>query len=189
MYYLLDSPHYPCRWMGDTPYDPKLNWRMGVRHRHPVPRPLEFTLDPLDPHANDNAPKLPPYFLPSVPLFRDDLLEAMRRGGVNNLDVYDAVLIDPDDGQRMMNYKAINILGLVAAADMASSQAHINPGGALLDVDFDSLVVDESKTYGALIFRLLESNNAILVHERLVEHLRQSGFDDITFLDPARCAL
>lgn len=189
MYYLLEEPEYPCRSMDDTPFHPELKWRMGAKHVHPVPQPLEFILEPLNPHAWDHGPKIPPYFLDGIPLFRDDLLEAMRRGGANNLDAYEAVLIDPDNGKRLSSYKAINILGLIAAADMSKSQAHVNPGGAMLDVDFDRLVVDESKTLGALIFRLLESNNAILVHERLVEHLRKSGFTDITFLDPKDCAL
>lgn len=189
MYYLLESPEYPCRWMGDTPYHPDLKWRLGAKHTHPVPQPLEFTLDPLNPQSYEQGPRLPPYFLEGIPLFRDDLLEAMQRGGANNLDAYEAIIIDPDNDTRITGYKAVNILGLIAAADINKSQAHINPGGALLDVDFDSLVVDESKTLGALIFRLLESNNAILVHERLVEHLRQSGFRDVTFLDPKECAL
>jgi hypothetical protein len=189
MYYLLESPEYPCRWMDDCPFHEDLDWDMGVKHTHPVPQPLEFTLEPLNPHSADHGPRLPPYFLAGIPLFRDDLLEAMRRGGANNLDAYEAVIIDPDSGSRILDYKAVNILGLIAAADMGRSQARVNPGGAMLDVDFDSLVVDDSRALGTLIFRLLESNNAILVHERLVEHLRQSGFQDMTFLDPKQCAL
>jgi hypothetical protein len=156
----------------------------------PVPSPLEFVLKPLKKDSVDHAPVLPPYFLRDIPLFREDLLEAMRQGGVDNLDAYEAEILDPDSGGRIRDYKAINIIGLLAAADMEKSRATVHPGGPpLLDVDFDGLVVDESKTHGALIFRLAESNNAILVHERLVEHLRRRGFDNLTFLDPAQCAL
>ncbi|HEX5751198.1 MAG TPA: hypothetical protein VFZ09_33550 [Archangium sp.] len=113
----------------------------------------------------------------------------MRRGGADNLDGYDAVIWDPDSGRRILDYKAINVLGLIAAADMSSSKARLNPGGALLDVEFDGLILDESRTYGALLFRLAEANSALLFHERLVEHLRASGFQDMSFLEPSRCAL
>jgi hypothetical protein len=124
------------------------------------------------------------------PLFRDDLIAEMRSAGVDNLECFNVSILDPDDGRTHSNYKAVNILGLIAAADMARSEATIHPGGPpVIDVDFDSLVVDESRTHGALIFRLAESTNAILAHQRLRDHLVAKGFDDLAFYDPGEVAL
>ncbi len=72
---------------------------------------------------------------------------------------------------------------------MTESEATVHPGGAVLDVDFDSLVVDEKRARGALIFRLAESTNAILVHEKLRNCLLAKGFNKLQFLDPKDCAL
>ena len=82
----------------------------------------------------------------------------------------------------------MNVIGLIAAADMAQSEATVHPGGALIDVDFDSLVVDEAKTKGAMIFRLAESTNALLVSQRLRDFL-VPRFDDLDFHDPKDIAL
>ncbi len=191
MYYLLESPFFPCRWMDDTPYHPELRWARGIKFTGPVPKPLEgFVLKPLNKDSCDHSPELPPYFLPDLPVFRDDLIAAMRKCGATNLDAYDAVILDPDSGKKITNYKAVNLIGLVSAADMKKSKYTVHTQPALIDVDFDSLVIDPSKTHDLTIFRLAESTNAILCHERLVEYLDRNGFEGkITFLDPAECAV
>jgi hypothetical protein len=191
MYYLLDSPEYPCRWMGKTPHHRELRWERGVKFTHPVPKPLEgFLLKPLNKDACDHSPELPPYFLPDLPVFRDDLIAAMRKCGATNLDAYDAVILDLDSGKKITNYKAVNLIGLVSAADMKKSKYTVHTQPALIDVDFDSLVIDPSKAHDLTIFRLAESTNAILCHERLVEYLDRHGFEGkMCFLDPAECAV
>jgi len=191
VYYLLDrfGAVNPCRWVASYPYIDGVDWRAGARHIKPVPDPLEIKLKPVNPDASDHGPELPEYLKGKIPLFRNDLVAAMASCGVDNLDVYNVVLLDPDNGERYSNYKAINIVGLVAAADMTESEATVHPGGAVLDVDFDSLVVDEKRARGALIFRLAESTNAILVHEKLRNCLLAKGFNKLQFLDPKDCAL
>jgi hypothetical protein len=57
---------------------------------------------------------------------------------------------------------------------------------SLRDVRF---AADEKKARGALIFRLAESVNAILVHERLRDHLIANGFRNLEFLEPTDVAL
>jgi hypothetical protein len=191
MYYLLDrfGAKNPCRWIDDYPYVEGLKWRAGQRHSLQVPSPLEFTLKPLKANASDHGPELPEYFKGSIPLFRNDLLAAMLEGGVDNLEGYDAVLVEPDGSKRHHEHKAINIIGVISAADMARSDATVHANGPLIDVDFDSLAIDEKKTRGALIFRLAESTNAILVHEKLKNHLQARGFTKLEFLDTKDVAL
>lgn len=191
MYYLFErlGVGRPCRWIGRYPRLGGVFFDEGTRITGDVPDPLEVTLKPLNPDAADHGPEIPEYFPGRVPLFRDDLIEAMRRGGVDNMDVYNAVLIDPDSGRRHTTHKAVNIVGLISAADMTNSNATVHPGGPLIDVDFHGLVVDEAKAQGALVFRLAESTRAVLVHERLRDHLLASGFDSLDFLPPDRVAL
>lgn len=87
-------------------------------------------------------------------------------------------------------HKAVNILGLVAAADMSRSVATVHDGIPLIDVSFDSLVVDSSKAGGFLFFRLAENNGTVLVHRRVKEFLQQHGFgDELEFYLPENVAL
>lgn len=128
----------------------------------------------------------------------DEFYQEMRDAGVDDVDQYLRDIgyqdigewIDPKPGAVFTNYKAVNVLGLVAAANMAKSEATVHGGIPLIDVDFDSLVIDESKTLGIKMFRLAESTNAILVHESLRDALLAKGFgSDIAFYDPAEVAL
>jgi hypothetical protein len=190
MYYVLDRGVQPGRWIGESPRPVDgVSFRTGRVITRAVPDPLEFTLKPMNARSADHGPAMPSYLKARSPLFRDDLVDAMRACGVDNLDVYEAIISDPDSGERRRDYKAINIIGLVAAADMARSTATVHPGGPLIDVDFDDLVVDEAKAQGLLLFRLAESTNGILVHERLKRFLLAKGFDDLAFHDPREVAL
>lgn len=191
MYYVLDrfGALHPCRWVDDYPYLEDVDFRLGTKIDSDLPDPLEITLESLDPDASDQGPEMPEYLKGEIPLFREDLIEALREAGVDNLDLYDAVVIDPDDGRRHTSYKAVNIVGAIAAADMGASDATVHPGGPVIDVDFDQLVLDESKAGGALMFRLAESTNAILVHEKVRDHLLAKGFTSLEFLDPGEVAL
>jgi hypothetical protein len=191
MYFVLDrfGTEHPCRWISDYPYDEDLDWEAGRRHSALVPQPLRIELDPLDPDAEDHGPELPEYFVGEIPLFRDDLLEAMKEAGVDNLDAYDVLITDPDSGKRFTNYKAVNIIGVIAAADMQKSKATVHTGGPVSDVEFDDLVLDEGKPRGALIFRLAEATGTILVHERLKDYLLAKGFDKLEFLLPGEVAV
>ncbi|CAE6781618.1 MAG: hypothetical protein H8K06_03630 [Nitrospira sp.] len=190
MYYVLERGIQPGRWIGHSPFIKGVKWRAGVKITHALPDRLEFTLKPFDPDSSDHAPYMPAYLKASPPLFRDDLLEAMRECGVENLDLYDVVIRDPDNDHVHTNYKAVNIIGLIAAADMLRSDAIVHPGSPpLIDVDFDRLVLDETTTHGALIFRLAESTNAILVHPKLRDFLLGRGFTDLAFYTPDEVAL
>lgn len=191
MYFVLDrfGAHHPCRWITTYPYVRGLKWQTGARHSVPVPDPLLITLDPLNASSSDHGPELPEYFKGTIPLFRDDLVEAMRTAGVDNLDTYAVALSDPDTGRKHSHYKAVNIVGVVSAADMGASKATVHTGGAVIDVEFDGLVLDEERPRGALIFRLAEATGTILVHERLKDHLLAKGFDKLEFLPPGDVAV
>jgi hypothetical protein len=175
---------HPCRWIDDGPFIKGVSFTAGARIAIPVPEPLSFQLKPLNPKSDEHGPEMPEAFFWSIPLFRDDLIEAMKAGGVDNFDLYAAVIAEPDGKRTYTNYKAVNIVGTVSAADMGRSKATVHTGGPVIDVDFDELVLDGDRARGALIFRLAEATSSIFVHQRLRDHLLKSGFDKLEFLEP-----
>lgn len=128
----------------------------------------------------------------------EELYQAMRDSGITDIAGYwkeegygdITTWLDPNAGKIITNYKAVNILGLVSAADMQKSIATVHDGIPLIDVDFDELVIDEQKTKGIKLFRLAESTNAILIHESLRDALIDKGFgEDLAFYDLKEAAI
>ncbi len=182
------------RWLdepdGDDDNVPEVDWYYWRRGAAlPESNPILFTLKPMSPWASDHSPHMPSHFTAGAPLLTDDLIASLRACGVNNFVTYPVAIRDPDNGQTYTNYKAINIIGLVAAADMHKSRATVQGNvPVLIDVDFDGLDIDENKA-DKIFFRLAESTNAILVHESVRDYLLSKGFDDISFYDPSEVAL
>ena len=48
---------------------------------------------------------------------------------------------------------------------------------------FDTLTIDAKKAGGILLFRLAESENAIVVHERVKKGVQAAGIPGMTFYD------
>jgi hypothetical protein len=190
VYYALFRAPKPHRWIGDEPFIKGIKWNLGIKIAAPVPSPLPYVLQPLNPQSSDDSSYMPAYLNARGLLFRDDLIQALSDCGVDNFEAYEVAIMDPDNGQIYTNYKMLNLIGLVSAADMGASQATLHDNIPLIDVDFDRLVIDESKTRGALIFRLAESTNGVLVHQQLRDCLVGKGFgEDLAFYDPREIAL
>ncbi|WP_164010462.1 imm11 family protein [Pyxidicoccus trucidator] len=144
-----------------------------------MPQPLQYTLS----STYRGTPKA--FYSPGVPLIRNDLVDALREASVDNFELFDAVLKDPITGQEFNEYKAFNVLGLVAAADMdKSKRAPINLDSEMIDVFFDSLVIDNTKTQGLLMFRLAQSVDAIIIHERVKQAVEKRGIPGMVFYKP-----
>lgn len=186
MYFKLTriGAEHPARTMSGFPTELAVPFMRGRRITTPVPEPLEFTLTDAEEDAEDDGFELPAMFSRGLPLLRDDLLAALREAGVTNLDAYDAVVREPDGSREYTNYKAVNVLGLVAAADLTRSKATVYDGLPLIDVEFDELVLDEEKAGGRLMFRLAEAIGSIFVHDRVRQHLLAAGFTELSFLPP-----
>lgn len=119
-----------------------------------------------------------------VPLMTKRLHNALRNAGVSNIDTYAAEIVDPNTNVTYDSYVAFNIVGKVAAADLAESSIDARVPERMISMDFDSLAIDEDAARGALLFRLAESVNAIVVHERVKEQLEAAGIDTLTFIEP-----
>lgn len=162
------------------------SWIRGQLIDVPVPQPLQFTVEPdEDDREPDEPGVLLEMYQDSYVLMTDRLVDALRAAGVDNLQLFDAVISDPHTGSVVSNYKVVNVVGVVACADLGRS-TYTATGAPLIDVSFDSLVIDEKRAGGLLLFRLAESLSAIIVHERVKHHLLATGFDMLTFRDPAK---
>lgn len=153
-----------------------VNWMLGRPFTDAIETPIQITLDPDD-------GLMMPMFDEGILLFSDEMIAALREVGVDNLDCYDTELTNGLTNRRFTNYKAVNIIGVVAAADLAKStfEAHGRP---IIDVDFDGLAIDEAKARGFLLFRLAECVSGIVVHENVKKHLEGKPIAYLDFIDP-----
>jgi hypothetical protein len=152
-------------------------WMTGQIIRKTVPSPFIFRLVP------EYEGELKAMYEGSILLMRDDLIRALQEAGVDNLQLFPAAIHDEVNAREHTDYKAVNIIGLVSCANMAQSpRMDPDDDSEIIDVDFDSLVIDESKTGGALLFRLAESASAIVVHRSVRE--RAERIPGMTFYGP-----
>jgi hypothetical protein len=114
---------------------------------------------------------------------RDDIAEALTVAGVDNVQSFPAVLTDPAAGRQHITYRAFNSVGKVVCADMGRS---ISSGGDPLrgDADVAAQYINESRTDGALLFRMVENVSAIVVHESVRAQIESRGIRGLVFSVP-----
>lgn len=178
-YYVMECEgRYPVMPISRGPSIPG-NWRDGTVITQAVPQPLIYLLDPDYP----GSPK-PLYKECAIPAMRDDVADALRQSGVDNIQYFQAILRDPKSGREYSDYKSFNVVGIISCADMGSSQLMGTSDSTMIDADFSGLVIDESKTGGALLFRLGESVSAIVVHQRVRDSIEQRAIPGFVFYGP-----
>lgn len=150
----------------------------GQRLKRPPPEPVVIEMD------GDHNDRMLELDHSSDLVMSRRLEKAVREAGVDNMDVYETIIRHPETGFETKDYVLVNILGLVAAADLAKSNVVGGSRGNLLDTDFDGVEIDPNKAHGLLMFRLAESTNAIVVHESVKDVLLEKGFDMLEFVEP-----
>ncbi|MCG5052059.1 MAG: hypothetical protein KA712_03780 [Myxococcales bacterium] len=153
------------------------SWALGVPITASLATPLVVPLTPIEGFTGD-VPALADGYLC---LMSHPLVEALRAAGVDNLQTFDAVLVDETHG-RTFAYQAVNIIGMVAAADLQASQWENLDGPAKMDTHFDELKIDPDRALGLLLFRLAENTGIIVVHERIKKALEAAGIPTLVFL-------
>jgi hypothetical protein len=154
----------------------KRRWLDGNELGFEITERVIYDLDPLRPGTPKELYQSQP-----IPAMSDRLVDALHAVGVDNLELFDAVLVDPANGKEYSNYKAFNIVGKVRAADMSASTRMGVSEDEIIAVDFDSLVLDESKCRGLLLFRLAENLSAIVVEERVKREVEKRGIPGMFF--------
>jgi hypothetical protein len=152
------------------------SWSLGKAFQKPPPAPIRIELVPVAGFTGEPSPMFDRYMC----LMSEPMVAALRRAGTHNLDAYPAILSDSLN-RREFRYAAVNILGLVAAADLSASQWSNFDGPARLDTHFDVLALAPDKVHGQLIFRLAEDTEAIIVHARVKQELEAAGIPMLHF--------
>src|SRR5438874_10545111 len=93
------------------------NWMGGKRWKTEPPKDLVFEID------EDDEGTMIPFFDDVIPLMRADMLEGLRKVGVDNIDDYPAIVRETRTAREYKNYRAVNIIGPIRAADLAGSDA------------------------------------------------------------------
>ncbi|NTX02355.1 imm11 family protein [Myxococcus sp. CA040A] len=135
----------------------RASWISGARHPKAIATPIQVQLNPRF------GTELLDSYHESIPVWSDRLIEVLRAAGVDNLDVYDAVIHDPRTGLTTSAFKAVNVLGSVDCADM--EQSEYDPRAERGAREFIKLVIDPTKTMGLKMFRLHERPTLLLIHE------------------------
>ena len=148
-----------------------------------VTEPVKFIVD-------NTAANPPTDFVTSfMPVFSDSLISAFRKSGIDNLQTFKALLYNPETNEKWDEYQVVNILGKIACADMENSKYKHLIGD---DYNFSKLVIDVEKAHGALMFRLLESHDKIIIHNDVLDYLYDENDDpifrglEITAIDSSR---
>ena len=161
----------------EAPSWPKGAWNQGVRIDSPPPGSLEYGLDPRCPGS------LKHLFEEEVPVMSLDMARVLQDVGVDNIEYFEAVIHEPWSGCVLRNYEAFNIVGLVSGADMETSEFMVEPPqDAPMDVDFEKLILDESRIPSdLLVFRLAAAGSPIVAHAKVRQAIEAAGIDGIRF--------
>src|SRR5205807_6766031 len=132
-YYMLDCRLADAMLLSHIQHVGDQSWFSGQR----------FTGEPEEPvvveiRAGYEKRRLKEFF-PAQMLMRDDLVETIRKASVDNIDVYDAVIRDMKSKRDYMNFKAVNVIGVVSAADLKGTVFNAANPSRLVDADVDSL--------------------------------------------------
>lgn len=107
-------------------------------------------------------------YYPSQCLMSKRLVARLELAGVDNLQRFEVELVDEDTGRVRQDFWCVNILGMVACADLARSNA-TEFGSSYY---FYDLALDARKTHDLRMFRVAESMIDVLVHDSVVDALR-----------------
>lgn len=156
----------------------KRNWKKGQRFASAPAEPVRATI------PASQAGVVLEVNLSTLPLMSRRLADAVRAAGVDNIEFYEAEIADEASGAVLRDHLAFNLVGTVAAADLAQSKFTADDG-PLITVSFNSLVIAGDKARGALMFRLAESTMGIVVHESVRKVIEARGIDTLNFVPPA----
>jgi len=159
--------------MPDLPNESKDDWMYGQ----------DFTISPKEPVVvqikGGEEECTPVSFYSNPPVATTEFIEALIEVGVDNLITYDAVLQSRIDAEHIIKgYKAFNIIGLVKVAGPETEFATESRDG---DASIEKLQADTGAIKGLYMFRLAESWDTIVVHEKVKNHLESKSFIGLKF--------
>jgi hypothetical protein len=154
-------------------------WQTGDRFEERIATPIEFEATP---HGGYKGPPHD-YFDGSIAFMSPRLVKVLRDNGVENLDLYPAVVKYRTTGETHSVF-AFNLLGLISAVDEGKSQLSSVDGDFKMDSSIQGFEVDPSKARDLGMFRLAENSMTVLVHERIKRAIEAAGINTFAFVEP-----
>ncbi len=170
-YHQIEPDHYADYGITQNPRLPDgVSFIEGLKISTRLPTPLKF-------ETNYPAGSVLPHLLGDrIPVFSTTLIRVLKEAGADNLQVFPAVIKNPETGTSWKGFSAVNVLGLFPCAHRKLSdydtlmrghtKASISPLLA-----FNTLILDKNKLPKALLFRLAESPSTLLIHESVNRYL------------------
>jgi hypothetical protein len=168
---------FGCSMSGYPELPDRISFLSGVWIELPDKKTLEFEID-------CTAGEQPNHFFNKhIPVFSSALVEQFRLAGADNFQAFPAVLVNRKEGLEWDNYFALNVLGIIDAANETESISHSIMGGDKDDgvpalVHYEKLVIDQSRVKGALMFRELQSPDVLIFDEKIKEFLKANRPED-----------
>jgi uncharacterized protein DUF1629 len=141
----------------------------GQPFTKPLPEPVVFPVSNTDEHPPRGMEGI------SVPVWSGALLRCLQGAGVDNLQVFHAILRN-DAGREWRDYFAVNVLGAVSCMAKSTEATRVaeRPSGMPF-MKVHKLVMDPARAAGLELFRLAESPTMLLMHQRLLDALDKSA--------------
>ncbi|MHC4216006.1 MAG: hypothetical protein ACYSWP_21860 [Planctomycetota bacterium] len=182
-YYMLECYATPDKWEFQNIMSyPRIegidSWLLGKPFTIEITQHIELQWDP-ETHGYRKS-----LYDAVIPLYRREVIKALHEVGVDNLVTYPTRISDTVTGEICQDYLAVNIIGLVSAADLEESSYTKHSQKGLFDTDFDSLAIDKAKVANLLFFRLAECVTGTVVHRKVKQHLESKKDFDLTFVQP-----
>jgi hypothetical protein len=182
-YYMLECYSTPERWeFRKICCYPRIkgikSWYLGSPFSVEIPQPIELEWDP------ETKGYRKCIYDTVIPLYHHEVVTALQEAGVDNMVTYPTLISDTVTGEMCKDYLAVNIIGLVSAADLQESIYTIHNQRGLIDTDFDSLAIDEPKAGNLLMFRLAECTTGTVVHQNVKQYLESKRDFGLSFILP-----
>lgn len=139
-----------------------------------IPKPLEFYLDPELPGDRQH------FYRPRIPVMSNRLIDLLIKCGIDNLQLFPAVIINSATNNRWEDYQAVNIVGAIACVDFARSE-HTNDV-RLIRAEFDGFMIDPVKAGNYKFFRLAEAVGTIIAREDVRDYLMREEPNALEFI-------
>jgi len=169
MYYEVMPDMYADFGVLEDPVPRPGRFRLGQPITGTLPEPLVFPVDNTD----ENPPRGMEGI--SVPVWSGAVLRCLQGAGVDNLQVFHALLRNAA-GREWRDYFAVNVLGAVSCMAKSTEATHVaeRPSGTAF-VKVHKLVINPARAAGLELFRLAESPGVLLMHQRLLDALKKSS--------------
>jgi hypothetical protein len=131
--------------------------------------------------SNESAELAADYLIEPIPLVTRRLRVALEAAGVSNLQWFATDVSNRQEWRNGAEYFAMNVVGLVSAADPSKSD-FARPLGVMGADEISRFVVDGRKCVGLKVFRLAEHLSTLVVSEEVRDVLLAYHVNTLNFV-------